>query len=1356
VNAFASAEMLLMELAQAGVRLRLAADGQLAISAPRGGLPEALRAQLTEMKPVIVERLRQRRDSAAEVLPTIVPDVANRHEPFPMSELQASFFIGQDEGMEFHVRPHHYHEEDHAGLDPLRYEAALNRVLHRQRHNLPVVTTDGRLQAPREFVPLRVRVHDLRGLPTDKAQAAVLATRGRMARQTLPLAHWPWICVEASLMPGGTGRLHVNNNNFFGDGFGTQRLFRLAKSLYDDPNQPLPELTLGYRDCVLALEGLEASPLGEASRHYWEARVPTLPGPPPLPRVPGEPTRVRSMLERRSIRLASEPWSRFKAHAQARGLTLSSALTAVYAEVVATWSGSRHFVLNHMATHRFAMHPEIREVLGNFASLYPLEVDWRDAAPFAVRARCLQDRLTEDMQHLYWSGNKVLQALNQSHKSMGRAPCPFVVGSGLFMSPWEETGYSCLETPQTLLDYQFWETTDNELLAVWDVIERQFPPGLIDAMQAAYERLLGDLADDASAWSRERSDLLPEAQRAQRAVLNCTDAPLPTGLLQQGLVAAAQSSAQACALVAADRAMGYGELRDAAAAVAHRLQSQGIGRGHRVAVLLDKGWQQVVAVHGVLAAGAAYVPIDPRWPRERIELLLRSVQASAVLDAVEVNCHQRTDVACDAQPGDLAYVIFTSGSTGQPKGVMIEHAAALNTVVDVNRRFGIGSGDVVYGISSLCFDLSVFDLFGSALAGATLVLPEAAEDPRPAAWLADLQRHRVTVWNSVPALMQLLVDAAEASDTRLPDLRLVMLSGDWIPVSLPARIRRIAPQARVVSLGGATEAAIWSIFHPADTLDPTALSVPYGKPLAWQTWHVLDELGHDAPTWVPGALYIGGAGLARGYWGDPAKTDAAFVPHPQTGERLYRTGDLGRYLPDGSLEFLGRADFQVKVQGYRVELGEIEAAMLQVLGVQAAAVIATSAAAGRQLAGFYVGEVDAAALRGSLLAKLPSYMVPSQLHCLAALPLTANGKLDRQALARAGNTPVDAARFHVPARNDVERRLAALWEEVLGVRAIGVTDDFFDLGGQSFAAVRLMTRIGHQFGRQLSFGALLEDRTIEALARRLERHAAWSPLVPLHTQGEGPVHVFVHPAGGTVMCYRALAQRLQVPFYALQAQGLEPGQAVQPSIEAMASQYLTALHAAGMAAPLVLGGWSSGGLVAFEMARQIEARGDRVERVVMVDAPAPMQALEVTDATLLRWFLEDLDLGLDLGELPLGHGNVHDELARVLPRLTVAAGELDGPQLGRVLDVFRTMVRAGRRYEPGAIDADILVLKAREMRVTEFADHPGVRAADWGWRRFANGRVTSIEVAGTHHDLLREERIERLVQALRRGMEPTR
>ncbi|MGH3875888.1 MAG: amino acid adenylation domain-containing protein [Actinophytocola sp.] len=1377
----------LADLARANIKVRLVADGELEIAAPRGALTPQIREQLALHKPSLVRWLStvSPANQVANQLPVVTPDPSAADEPFPLSDLQTSFLIGSAAGLEYHVRPHQYMEFDVDDLDVDRFYGALNRNLLRQRDNLTVLTDDMQLRRIQELTPLVPRVHDFRELSDDEAAGELARLRESLRRRQLPLDTWPWFDVQVSLRGAGTGRIHYNNNNFYSDGVGTNRFLKDVFALYEDPGTELRPLRISARDCVLALAETEESDLGARSRQYWCDRIPDWPGPPPIPTVAGAGNAERSELSRRELVVTAEDWVALQQKGRGRGLTPSTVMYAIYAEALSKFSGSRHFLLNNMVTHRMPMHPDISHIVGNFAALYPLEVDWRGEDSFVTRARRLAARVQEDLQHLHWSGVRVLQALNQHRRAPGRAACPFVVSSGLFMGSFDRPVFSTLETPQVLVDCQFWAQDDEQCWIAWDVIESAFPPGLMDAMFGAFGDLVVGLARDDAMWDRADFDLLPAAQRQQRALLNEAGAPVPPGLLHEPIQQRARQDRDRVAVRSSTRTLSYGEVGAQADRLAAALHAGGIEPGSLVLVVLPKGWEQVVAVAGVLAAGGAYVPVDPEWPDDRIRHLAAVTDAShlitsrrlsdrmAALAPVSVHAVEEPGDHPSApgqprEPQDLAYVIYTSGSTGTPKGAALDHRGPLNTIADINSRFDITADDVVFGISSLCFDLSVYDVFGTAHAGGTLVLPAPDDTQNPAAWVSAVREHGVTVWNSVPALMHLLVEEAEESGTDLPSLRVVLLSGDWVPVDLPDRIRRVAPNARVISLGGATEASIWSIYYPVEAVGPEWTSIPYGRPMANQTWHVLDSSGADAPTWVPGELYIGGIGLAVGYWHDSERTAASFVTHPRTGERLYRTGDLGRYLPSGDIEFLGRADFQVKIQGFRVELGEIEHVLGQHPAVRRALVAVRDTSSGRQLAALVVpadGQpVADAELREFLAARLPRYMVPATIGVTDRLPLTANGKVDRRALDElAPAEPATRPEFVAP-RTPLEEMVAAVWSEVLDVRPIGMQDDFFELGGQSFAGLRVISQIARRVGRRIPLGALLTGRTVAALCEYLEQASSWSALVPMRKTDTGAPVFLVHPAGGSVLCYRSLAERIDADVFALQAPGPDAGRDVPCSVAEFAAEYVDEIRRVRPAGPYVLGGWSSGAVIAAEVTRRLEQLGEKVRLLVVLDSPVPLPAAEVDEVTLLLWFLEDLDLGFHADEAT---EQDRAELLALPSEQRLAAGmdlvarrtgesvDVDDAALAHAFEVFSGVVRACRTYESPQLAADVVVLRAASGRVSEFTGHPNDADDDWGWQTTTTGQVTAQRARGSHYTLLADDNIDDVAAALAEHLRET-
>jgi amino acid adenylation domain-containing protein len=701
--------------------------------------------------------------------------------------------------------------------------------------------------------------------------------------------------------------------------------------------------------------------------------------------------------------------------------------------------------------------------------------------------------------------------------------------------------YAISQTPQVWLDHMVFEDA-GELLIKWDAVEGLFPAGLLDDMFDAYCRLLRCLADEEYGWQESRFDMLyklvPPAQLEQRALINSTEATVSSDLLHSPFFDQARLRPDQLAVITPKLMLSYQELNRRVNQVGNWLRQNEVRPNTLVGVVMEKGWEQVVGVLGVLASGAAYLPIDATLPTERLSYILKHGQVSLVLtqswydteiewpEGIRRLCVDQADLLglTDSslepvqQPEDLAYVIYTSGSTGLPKGVMIDHRGAVNTIQDINQRFEVKAEDRVLALSALNFDLSVYDVFGLLAAGGTIVIPEAFSERNPAHWAELMVKHDVTLWDTVPALMQMLVEYMAGRSEALPDsLRLVMMSGDWIPIDLPARIKNMAVDVTVVSLGGATEASIWSILYPIEQVEPTGMSIPYGRPMINQSFQVLNDTLAPCPVWVPGQLYIGGIGLAKGYWRDEEKTQNSFITHPYTGERLYKTGDVGRYLPDGNIEFLGREDFQVKIRGHRIELGEIETALLHHPDVDKVVVTAAGEIRGNKRLVAYVVPVRDVAdaeqgmeegsasnelkisstssvspeplgggelaeeLRRFLEGKLPGYMIPASFVMLHALPLSANGKVDRKALPKPESIVVKDSTVHAEPKSEMERVLAGIWQEILGIENIGVNENIFELGGDSVKVIQIIAR-ANQVGIQISPAHIFEHQTIAELA----------------------------------------------------------------------------------------------------------------------------------------------------------------------------------------------------------------------------------------------------------------------------------
>ncbi|MFR9779386.1 amino acid adenylation domain-containing protein [Micromonospora sp. MS34] len=1093
---------LLSELHRRGVRLRLV-DDRLDVRAAAGALTPQLREELREHRDALVALLRRMSDGGTPQ--EIVPRPQDRHEPFPLTDIQHAYWVGRNPALQLGgVATHYYFELDGLDLDPARLAASLRKVIDRHDMLRAVVDPDGRQRILPEVPSYDLPVADLRAVPDEERQAALAKTRAEMGHQLLPPEHWPLFDLRVSLVDERRTRLHVSINVLIMDAFSLQLLFRDWRLFYTDPDRTPEPLPLSYRDYVLAEDAAREGREYRTAEAYWRDRLDTLPPAPALPLhagTVGGPGGTPVEFVRRSARLPRPLWDALKATAQRYGVTASVAVMSAYAEVLRTWSRQADFTLNLSLFNRRPLHPRIGEIIGDFTSVTLLAATAVPGESFADRARRLNRQLVQDLEHSAFSGVRVLRERSRRLGGGPGAAMPVVFTSALALGDREnrtpdsrffgEFGYGISQTPQVWLDHQVTEES-GDLCLDWDAVEALFPAGLLDDMFDSYQGLLRRLAEDPAAWDEVDAPVpLPAHQLQQRRRVNETSADIPARTLCDLVEERAAAQPDAPAVITPDGGLTHGEVVDRARRLAVRLRELGATTGQLVAVVLDRCAEQVPAVLGVTRAGAAYLPIEPAWPdARRVDLLdqggVRIVVTTprlrdelawpaglrlVTLDDPEVRAADPAAAGPGPAPDDLAYVIFTSGSTGRPKGVMIDHRGAANTVQDVNARFGVTPTDRVLGLSALSFDLSVYDVFGALAAGAAVVLPVPGRAADPEHWGDLVRRHRVTVWNSVPALMQAWVDAPAAHpDPADSTLRVVLLSGDWIPVRLPDAIRARHPRAAVHSLGGATEASIWSIHFPIDAVGADWTSIPYGRAMANQTMHVLDARLAPCPVWTPGELWIGGAGVALGYWADPERTGERFLRHPVTGERLYRTGDLGRWLPDGNIEFLGRDDDQVKLNGFRIELGEITATLSRQPGVaEAVTVVDTNPGTGRrQLVGYVVpadpaAPVPAETLRAGLARTLPEYMVPHHYPVLDRIPLSANGKVDRNALPSPWTGPDPAGDRAAPG-DEVERSILAIWQEALGRDDFGVADNFFELGADSLHAVRILGRLREEFG----------------------------------------------------------------------------------------------------------------------------------------------------------------------------------------------------------------------------------------------------------------------------------------------------
>ncbi|WP_124727925.1 non-ribosomal peptide synthetase/type I polyketide synthase [Staphylospora marina] len=1083
----------------------------------------------------------QESDSLEASLPELVPEPDKLHEPFPLREMQQAQWIGRLGGFNVSdVAAHVYFEIDSDHIDLDRLNAAWQKVMERHPMLRTVILPDGRQQILDRPPRYEIRVTDIRQESPEEKERHLKEVRDRLSHIVRPVDQWPLFEICATRIDDRKVRLHLSFELIITDIGSIRILLRDWHRCYKGKEELFEALPFTFRDYVLAEQAIRDTPVYQRSLEYWQERVKTLPPAPDLPMKTHPETIGKPTFSRIGDRLSPEAWERLKQKAARCGVTPSAVLTAAYSQVLAAWSKNQHFSLNLTVINRMPFHPQVRNMVGEFGTFNLLEVNAADPKPFEDFVRDVQKQIWRDLEHRAVSGVRVLRELARVQGGTSGAVMPVVFTSTIVQDTepddvlfdWlGDVTYMISQTPQVWLDHAVIETRRGLELS-WVVLDGLFPDGMVEDMFSAYCRFLNALADGEDTWKSSRFDWLPERQRRIREQVNATEGPVPDALLQEPFLKQAARKPDHPAVISASGTVTYGELLRRANRIGRQLRGLGARPNHLVGIAVRKGWEQVAAVLGVLQSGAAYLPIDPDLPEERQRYLIEHGQVKWLitldgepLPAAGDGVHTLA-AASDgwegpegeplepvARPDDLAYVIYTSGSTGLPKGVAITHRAALNTILDINERFGVGEEDAVLALSSLSFDLSVYDVFGLLAAGGTIVMPESGAGRDPARWIQLIREHRVTVWNTVPALMEMLAEhALGQGETGLP-LKVVMMSGDWIPVQLPDRIRSMADGARIWSLGGATEASIWSIHYPITEVKREWESIPYGVPLRNQTFHVLNERMDPSPEWVPGQLYIGGVGLAQEYWRDQEKTDAGFIRHPVTGERLYRTGDLGRYLPDGNIEFLGREDFQVKIRGFRIELGEIEAAITGDPGVRTAVVAAVGTDRSHlRLAAFVVPEepfdqpdgeeasewLDR--LKQHVAENIPSYMVPVQWLILDQLPLSSNGKVDRKALNRLAMADSQGGGEAAgETADELAIEIASVVADVLGTEHVGLHQNFFEMGGDSIMAIQIISRLNAR-GIEVTPQDVFAHQTIAELSRvvrKKEPMAASGQTVPV-------------------------------------------------------------------------------------------------------------------------------------------------------------------------------------------------------------------------------------------------------------------
>lgn len=1426
-----------------------------------------------ELHAQLLQRIHERKASLSH--PVITP-VARDTTTFPLSFAQQRlWFLDQLQRNPTYNIP--LAIRLHGTLQPVLLEQCLNEII--QRHEALRTTFHARDGQPFQVIApslvLSLTTKNLTTLPENERESALQQLAIEEAHTLFQLSEGP--LVRATLLRLGATEhvLLLTQHHIISDGWSLgvwlQEIAALYEALLHGQASPLPPLPFQYVDYTFWQRQWLSGELLAEQMQYWTERLkdaPTvieLPGDHPRPVVPTFRGARQPIVLPQTLTDALQIWS------QQEGVTLFMVLLAAWNILLFRYSGREDILVGSPVANR-AM-PELEKLVGFFVNTLVLRTDLsgnptvrellQRVRETALEAFAHQDLPFEQLvEELHLERDMSRTVLIQNALAWQNTPRHSLERAGLVLEPMEiETGTAKFDLLLAL------EDSAQGIQGVLEYNTDIFEEATIGRMAGHYQRLLEEMLAQPEQHITQLPFLTHHERKQVVVEWNATERAYSQNLcIHQLFEAQVERTPQALALLCKEQTWTYQELNQRANQLAYRLRELGIGPGKLVAVSMERSAEMLPALLGILKAGGAYVPLEAHTPAARFHWILNSLQVTCILTqqallprlwavdplpALEyVFCLD--DAEDDRPPGDvdvparpyrvyglaelekmpqknlplqgtaddLAYIIFTSGSTGTPKGVMVTHAPVINLIEWVNRTFDVSSADRLLFITSLCFDLSVYDIFGILAAGGSIRIATGLDVQEPARLLHLLAADSITFWDSAPAaLLQLtpLFSSFVQENTSVSStLRLVFLSGDWIPVSLPDQLKALFPGVRVIGLGGATEATVWSNYYPIEAVDPHWPSIPYGKPIQNARYYVLDDYLSPCPVGVPGHLYIGGLCLSQGYVNEPELTRTKFLSSPfdtQPGARIYKTGDLARWRADGNMEFLGRSDSQVKIRGFRVELGEIEAVLRLHPAIKHVVVQAYGdAQKDRRLVAYIVSQSDQtstnAELRALVHKYLPEYMIPSTFLFLETLPVTSNGKLDRQKLP-----PPDfsAAQQDVPfvaPRDAIELQLSLLWEEVLQVSPISITANFFELGGHSLLAVQLMAKIKQQFGQAFPLALLFQEATIERFATLVRQSTIVhfdSPVVGLQTAGTRAPLFFAHPGGGSAFCYVALARYLgqEQPFYGLQTPGLNDEKTPYTDVRQLAAHYVQEIRVVQPEGPYHLGGWCVGGIIAYEMARQLQHEGQEVALLALLDSAPPSAGdASPNDALLFTQFAWDLGrlLGKNLpssykiallglldhalptfGELPIDTQGVtafitdllaelqgpddavphemlkqltlDEQLQLLITRVQEAhidPSEAEQAYLRHLYLIYSTNVRAIQSYVPQMYTGNITLFRACD-EVIEGAEEPVV-----AWEALTTGGVHVYTVPGDHYSMLKEANVQTLAGKLREHIQSNR
>lgn len=1347
---------------------------------------------------VLEQRLRHALDNTTRK--QVLPRRPNQKElPLSFAQQRLWFLEQLAEGAPLYHIPCAFRL--HGPLDAALLESSLNVLVERHealRTIFPSTASGDPTQVIMPALSLPLPVIDLEPVPAAEQEREIQQSMEHEVQRPFDVKQGPLI---RALLLRQSAEEHIfllTLHHMIADGWSVGILLQELGTCYRVAlsKQPaaLPEVPLQYADFTLWQREQQASEQSKAHVDYWRKYLDEAPATLELPTESARPAKQTFRGKHQVFQLPGELSAALEALCRQEQVTLFTALLAAFQTLLYRYSGQEDFFIGFPVAGR--QRTEFEGLIGCCINTLVLRAEITGTATFRQLLARTRAAALEAQQHQDLPFEHVVE-LVQPERTLSHNPLFQVMFAfqntpqAALDLPGIQARWLDVETGTARLDLTLsMEERDGQLNGAWEYSTDLFTEETILRMGAHFQRLLEVFVADAGTLLAAAPLLTPAEQRL---LLEEWNVPPPSSFkeacIQELFEAQVEQTPGACALRWEAQSLTYRELNEQANQLAHYLQKQGVRPDDLIGLAVERSAALIVGLLGILKAGGAYLPLDPDYPPERLAFMLRDAQPRFILtqealrsrfsaQSVRLVCldtawgsiasQPETNPPNRATPRNLAYCIYTSGSTGKPKGVLIEHRGVCDLAHAQAQLFQLPPSSRVLQFASLNFDASLWEMLMALLSGATLCLGTREQLLPGNAFTRYLQEQAITVATLTPSVLAVL------PPEELPALQTVISAGEACSAEVASRWA--AGGRQFYNAYGPTEITICATVgrHTEDAQKPHL-----GRPIARTEVYVLDRQGNPVPVGIPGELYIGGNGLARGYLNRPELTAERFIPHswsPIPGARLYRTGDLVRFRPNGVLEFLGRCDEQVKLRGFRIEPGEIEAVLNQHPQVRESVVIVVEGSSGdKSLVACFIPEQfpgpASQELRRYAKNSLPEYMVPNLFSPVEAFPITPHGKIDRQALRQRQMGRTQAPSVFIGARDAVELQLAAFFEEALHVHPISVTDDFFTLGGHSLLALRLMAQIQHRFGVDLPLSTLFQSATIEDLAQTIRQNPGGglhASLVGIQPFGTKRPFYCLHPVGGNVLGYMPLARHLgrDQPFYAFQSPGLAGEQEPYRRIEDMAEHYIGELRRFQPQGPYLLGGSSFGGLVAFEMAVRLYLVGEEIAMLAIFDTPAPRQRTNgpsEDDATWLaayaqrmvqRFAREDTGQRLPvlLSEEALRQRSPEQQreyILEVARAVNVVPPDAGIEHIRRTLTIWKINAEAGRNYLPQGK----YPLRMTLFRASGDMDEGDLIDPRLGWDTYLSEPIEIHTVPGTHEMMIYEPHVVELARQLKDCLE---